>query len=151
MPDVKIGIWLALALGSVGLALVAVAAFSAAKRFRMGNNWIYTTGAVVGFREVTTTSRAEDGPGGANGPGRVTSATSFPIVEFVDEAGTTRRFDSKFGAMDGALKQLPVVYPASDPTQAEVHHWFAQTGWMIVTGGIGLILCVVAMYVRNQF
>jgi len=149
--DSKVGPWLAVALGSIGLALLAIAAVTALNRLRAGANWVQATGTVVGYEEVTSSSRSQDEPGGAVRASRVYRTSSYPIVEFVDQEGKTHRFTSRLGAVDGTQMQLPVVYPSGDLVQAEVQHWFAQTGWMVITAGVGMLLCIVAWLTRRFF
>ena len=150
LKDDKIGPWLMLVLGVIGLSLLVVTAVGLWRRSQAAGDWVAATGRVVGFEEITLSRGAQERAGDTPRPGRVDLRSSYPIIEFSDTQGNLHRFVSRLGAIDGTVVELAVRYRGSNPNEAEVVHGFAQWGWMLVTGGLGVLLMALGYFIRDK-
>jgi hypothetical protein len=123
MAGLKVGLY------SVGALLIGLALAGLFGALQTGGHLVERSGGrVVGYKSFTT----------ARSDSSHKDVHSFPVVEFVDDKGAAHRFESRLNVQLEDESNVAVVYPEGEQEKAEIKHFFAQRGWMIICGGLGL-------------
>lgn len=128
---------LLLALG-VALLWFGISQYLAGRAYTGGR----APGTVISLRENRDTSETSKG--------RKLHITFSPVVRYTSAEGQTREFTSHHGSSPPEYsvgQTVPVTYNPSDPTKVEIDGFMERGFIEVVSGGLGLVLCILGIII----
>lgn len=130
-----------LLVATVGILLLAYAAWSFYKQFSFVENAVSATGVVVDYHRTTGTETDT-----RTGLKKVTG--TVPIIEFTTVSGEIVRFISKSNDNVEDNSAVPLLYLESAPELAQINLFFSIWGWIYILGGFGAVLILISLALR---
>lgn len=118
-----------------GVGLLAMAGFSVVSEYRFLSQASRATGTVVDMEAGTSRRSSSRGSSGSQ-------PVYYPIVGFTTDAGQAIRFRGSVGSNPPGFQRgdtIKVVYPASQPEDAQIDSFMQLWFFSLITGGMGIL------------